>query len=140
MSLTFSSDATVLVIITELSFDSYQADFYDITSDACVGLVNIGKSNSLPVFDSAKDHIVSDRFRFCKTSSWMHWDTISEPRYSYFESSGEIWICFGEHKVFHIPDYMFYFHLSISDSLLALVNTAGQLITIKLPSEYIIEQ
>ncbi|KAL9489241.1 hypothetical protein ACSS6W_001518 [Trichoderma asperelloides] len=82
---TFSSDATVLLIIHEptSSSPSYKARFYDITSSACLGHIDIGESNGLPFFDPEKEHIISDCFKFCKRSSWRHWDIIPEPGYSY---------------------------------------------------------
>lgn len=149
-SLTFSSDATVLVIITdaEAAYGPYEADFYDIASGAWLSYVDIGESNCLPYFDPAKDHIICDRSMFCRRSSWDHWDTIPQPAYSYDRpryrgySSGSRWIYSGKHKAFLIPRHIegTYTSLSISNSLLAFTNYAGEVVIIKLPNRYHIEQ
>lgn len=147
-SLTFSSDATVLVMIAEIplsppSFNSmyrsYAIKFYDITSGTCLSHIDI-KSKCLPFYDPPKDHIVSDRFRFCKRSSWRRWDTIPQPGYSCFTKgppspNGETWICFGERKVFQVPREILENDIYISGSLLVCKNTVGELFIIHLPSK-----
>lgn len=127
----------------------YKAKFYDITSGICLSRINISECNRWPFFDSAKDHVVSARFRLCKMSSWKDWDTIPQPEnYCIKErDGGQTWIYFGEHAVFRIPEPMLSIFSSIlppriSGSLLALTNSIGQVVTciIKLPSWCHIEQ
>ncbi|KAK1245026.1 hypothetical protein MKX08_004655 [Trichoderma sp. CBMAI-0020] len=110
-SLAFSSDATVLIAIcvSRTSYGSrcsYEVNVYDVISGACLSHVDIGESNYVPIFDPEKEHIVSDRFKLCKRSSWKHWDTIPQAAYYYISGGSqepEYWVYFGEHKVFHIP-------------------------------------
>ncbi|KAH8126671.1 hypothetical protein LI328DRAFT_165870 [Trichoderma asperelloides] len=137
---TFSSDATVLLIIHEptSSSPSYKARFYDITSSACLGHIDIGESNGLPFFDPEKEHIISDCFKFCKRSSWRHWDIIPEPGYSYLspkqKSDADGWICSGGHKLFQIPKHLLANGIRLSNSLLVFPNMVGEVIMIQLPS------
>ncbi|KAL7923954.1 hypothetical protein ACQKWADRAFT_325615 [Trichoderma austrokoningii] len=140
--LAFSSDATVLVTISrsESRYDSYEANFYDISSGACLSHIDVGESKCLPVFDSAKYQVVSDRFKFYKQSSWKHWDIVPQPKYSYLETCGEVWIYFGEHKVFQIPRRFFATQISLSDNLLTFVTALQEFYIVQLPSQYIIKQ
>lgn len=155
-SLAFSSDTTTLVIIASRMYlsspDSYKVSFYDITSGTRLHHMEIGESNSVPLFDSANDNIVSDRLRYCKKSSWKHWDTIPQPGYTYLEAgpdsiapytAQENWICFGDKKAVQVPRHLLCdssIHVSksiqVSNSLLAFKSTAGELYIVELPKQY----
>jgi WD40 repeat protein len=144
-SLAFSSNAAVLVTICSRrplsSPDSYEVKFYDIASGTCLGRVSISESNCLPLFDSAKDHLVSHSFRFLR----KQWYAIPQPGYSFLETGSdtitgkERWICFGEHKVFQIPRQLLEDDanaIQVTDSLLAFKNLVGELHILQLPKQY----
>lgn len=112
-SFKFSSDGTVLIIVTRIRPSppglrilpfQYKVEFYGITSGALLGHIEINDSNCLPFFDPATDQIVSDRFRFCKRSSWKHWDTIPQPKYSCVSIGGEAGCILVHIKSFEFQD------------------------------------
>ncbi|KAL6825942.1 quinon protein alcohol dehydrogenase-like superfamily [Trichoderma sp. SZMC 28015] len=149
--LAFSSDATILTVICQVSgtkYDQpeYETQIWEVATGTFITCVAVGESCSVPLFDPTTNKILTDRAGFCKGSSWEHWELFSWRAYSLWTPFWKMpWICFGGEKVLVFPEEFSPKHSSrdcvaISSSLLAYIASADEMMIIQLPSQHELER
>lgn len=148
--ITFSSDATALVVICRVGEKRYEVQIWEVSTGTEIGYVDVGESYSPPLFDPITNKILTDRLSFCKRSSWEHWDEISRPGYSlslrqstrrrperHMRYLSWIWVCFGGEMIFLFPTefcpHSGVNYMAIPDSLLVYANSAEEIVIIQFP-------
>lgn len=146
LSIDFSSDATILAIISATSgtnhIPTYEAKIWEVATSTFITCVAIGESFSEPLFDPITNKILTDRAGFWKRTSWEHWERFSWRAYSLWRPNmNSSWVYFGGEKIFLIPQEFFPKYESgdsvvTSSSLLAYTTSADEIMIIQLPSQH----